>query len=109
MSKQLTPAMLRELRSIERGDVSDLLDYGTNALSFYARDRVIGALERRGLIAATPDWTLTDAGRAALAEAVAADLLSALKHLEHNARLSGAEMGLALDVASAAIAKAESK
>lgn len=73
MSKQtmtpLTAAMLRELRSIERGDVGDLLDYGTNALSFYARDRVIGALERRGLIEATPDWSITDAGRAAIAKA----------------------------------------
>lgn len=67
--KALTPAMLRELRSIERGDVGDLLDYGTNALAFYARDRVIGALERRGLIAATPDWSLTAAGRAAIAKA----------------------------------------
>lgn len=62
----LTPAMRRELESIARGDVGDLLDYGTNALSFYARDRVIGALERRGLIEQTPDWSLTDAGRAEL-------------------------------------------
>lgn len=69
MSKQttLTPAMLRELRSINAGRVGDLDDYGLSALSFYARDRVIGALERRGLIAATPDWSLTDAGRAAIA------------------------------------------
>lgn len=66
---RLTPAMVRELHAIERGDVGDLLDYGYNALAFYARDRVIGALERRGLIAATPDWTLTDAGRAAIARA----------------------------------------
>ena len=34
------------------------------------------------------------------------DLLEALKHLRHNARASGAEMGLALDVADAAIARA---
>ena len=65
----LTPAMLRELRAIERGDVGDLLDYGTSALAFHARDRVIGALARRGLIAATPDWSLTNAGRAAIANA----------------------------------------
>lgn len=65
----LTPTMVRELRAIERGDIGDLLDYGTNALAFYARDRVIGALERRGLIAATPDWSLTEAGRAALSKA----------------------------------------
>lgn len=33
------------------------------------------------------------------------DLLSALTHLHHNARASGAEMGLALDVAGALLAK----
>lgn len=65
----LTPAMLRELRSIERSGVGDLLDYGTNALAFYARDRVIGALERRGLIVNDGDWIATDAGRAAIAKA----------------------------------------
>lgn len=65
----LTPAMLRELRSIEHSGVGDLSDYCANALAFYARDRVIGALERRGLIEATPDWSLTDAGRAAIAKA----------------------------------------
>ena len=32
------------------------------------------------------------------------ELLPALEHLEHNARKSGANMGLALDVARAAIA-----
>lgn len=37
------------------------------------------------------------------------ELLEALKHLEHNARMSGADMGLALDVAASAIAKAEKK
>lgn len=68
MKVKLTPAMQRELRSIAHGEVSDLLDYGTNSLAFYARDRVIGALEKRGLIAATPDWSLTDAGQAALAQ-----------------------------------------
>lgn len=62
----LTPAMIRELRSISRGQVGDLDDYGLSALAFYARDRVIGALERRGLIESNPDWSLTDAGRAAL-------------------------------------------
>jgi len=67
--RPLTPAMLRELRSIERGQIGDLLDYGYNGLAFYARDRVIGALERRGLIAATPDWSITDAGRAAIEKA----------------------------------------
>ena len=38
--------------------------------------------------------------------AASPDLLEALKHLEHNAHKSGANMGLALDVARAAIAKA---
>jgi hypothetical protein len=69
MSNTLTPAMIRALRSIERGDVGDLSDYGLSALAFYARDRVIGALERRGLIEATPDWSVTEAGRAAIAKA----------------------------------------
>lgn len=65
----LTPAMLRELKSIQRGDISDVAEYGANALAFYARDRVIGALERRGLLVAAPDWSLTDAGRAAIQKA----------------------------------------
>lgn len=39
--------------------------------------------------------------------AIAPELLDALIHLEHNARKSGADMGLALDVARAAITKAQ--
>ena len=35
------------------------------------------------------------------------ELLAALEHLHHNSRASGAEMGLALDVAVSAIAKAK--
>ncbi|KEP91398.1 hypothetical protein [Aeromonas caviae] len=35
------------------------------------------------------------------------ELLAALEHLHHNAKVSGAEMGLALDVAGKAIAKAK--
>lgn len=35
------------------------------------------------------------------------ELLAALVHLHHNARASGVEMGLALDVAEEAIAKAK--
>lgn len=35
------------------------------------------------------------------------ELLAALEHLHHNAKASGAEMGLALDVAEEAIAKAK--
>lgn len=38
--------------------------------------------------------------------AAAPELLAALKHLRHNAKMSGADMGLALDVADAAIGKA---
>ncbi len=39
--------------------------------------------------------------------AAAPELLAALEHLHHNAKASGAEMGLALDVAESAIAKAK--
>lgn len=38
--------------------------------------------------------------------AAAPKLLMALRHLEHNARKSGADMGMALDVAREAIAEA---
>lgn len=57
--------------------------------------------------------TLKANGLHAEADAVAemakqrAELLEALKHLRHNARASGAEMGLALDVADEAIYNAE--
>jgi len=39
--------------------------------------------------------------------AINAELLEALKHLEHNASASGADMGLGLDAARVAIAKAQ--
>lgn len=45
-------------------------------------------------------------GQELSADSVKAELLYALIHLEHNARKSGAEMGLALDVARTAIAAA---
>lgn len=38
-------------------------------------------------------------------EAEKRELLQALQHLAHNARASGAEMGMALDVANEAIAR----
>lgn len=64
----LTPAMLRELKSIATtGEPTDPIEWhGAGALWFHARDRVIGALQRRGLIEATPDWTATVAGLAAI-------------------------------------------
>lgn len=69
---RLTAAQLRELRCIaQTGGISDLSEFGGNHLAFYARDRVIGALLRKGLIAATPDWSLTDAGRSVVAQATA--------------------------------------
>lgn len=72
MRQALTPAMLRELQSIARtGEPTAPIEWhGAGALWFHARDRVIGALERRGLIEAAPDWTATEAGRAALADAL---------------------------------------
>jgi len=65
----LTPAMQRELRYIGRwGEPTGPEEWhGAGALWFHARDRVIGALERRGLIEQAPDWSITDAGRAVLA------------------------------------------
>ncbi len=66
----LTEAMLRELRAFERtGEPADLCMYGNRTIAFWSRDKVLAALDRRGLIAATPDWTITDAGRAAIAAA----------------------------------------
>jgi hypothetical protein len=71
MSTQLTPAMLRELRCIVKyGVPGDLADYGANALAFYAREKTIDALIRRGLIADCE--TATDAGRDAIAKTEAA-------------------------------------
>ena len=72
---QVTPAMLRELKSIVLyGSPTDVIEWhGAGALWFHARDRVIGALERRGLIVAVPDWTATDAGRSVLARVAGED------------------------------------
>lgn len=65
----LSPAMIRELRAINYdGNPSDPVDWqhAPESLWFHARDRVIGALLRRGLIVADSGYSLTDAGRAAL-------------------------------------------
>lgn len=65
----LTPAMLRELRHIARyGEPCDLFEFhGANHLAFHAREKVLTALIRRGLIADAE--SVTDAGRAAIAKA----------------------------------------
>ena len=56
-SLPLTPAQLRELRSIERdGNPSDPYDWthAPDGLWFHARERVLGALLRKGLIYEPP-------------------------------------------------------
>jgi hypothetical protein len=66
---KLTPAMKRELRSIDwDGNPSDPVDWqhAPEGLWFHARDKVIGALLRRGLISDEGGYHLTDAGKAAL-------------------------------------------
>jgi len=65
---KLTPAMNRELRSIaSTGEPTDPIEWhASNALWFHARDKVIGALKRRGLV--TDNLELTDAGRDAINE-----------------------------------------
>lgn len=71
-AKVLTPAMLRELRSISRtGEPSDPLEWHhAQALWFHAREKVLTALVARGLINGdSGDYVLTDAGVAALQEA----------------------------------------
>lgn len=72
---KMTRAMLRELRAInETGEPTDPMDWLAAAnLWFHARDKVLSALLRRGLIESTPDgFDLTDAGRAAIAKATGA-------------------------------------
>jgi len=67
--KPLSPAMRRELRSMARdGNPTDPVDWqhAPEGLWFHARDKVIGALLRRGLIVAEGGYTLTDAGRVEL-------------------------------------------
>lgn len=69
---RLTPAMLRELRSIAHdGNPSDPLDWchAPEELWFHARDKVIGALLRRGLIVDGGGYQITASGRAALLQA----------------------------------------
>lgn len=70
MAKSLTAPQMRELRSIERdGNPSDPHDwhYAPESLWFYARDRVLSSLLKRGLIVDEAGFALTEAGRAALA------------------------------------------
>jgi hypothetical protein len=68
MQQQLTKAMIRELRSIEgSGNPSDPIDWHTaGALWFHAREKVLGALLRRGLIVDDGDFRLTESGKEAL-------------------------------------------
>lgn len=71
MQVKLTEAMKRELRSIGRdGNPSDPYDWqhAPESLWFHARDKVIGALLRRGLIEDKGGYQPTDAGRAVLSE-----------------------------------------
>jgi len=66
---KLTKAMIRELRSIARdGNPSDPYDWShaPESLWFHARDRVIGALIKRGLICADQGYSLTGLGRAVI-------------------------------------------
>lgn len=63
---KLSAAMLRELRAISvDGNPSDPVDWqhAPESLWFHARDRVIGALLRRGLIVADGGYSLTEPGR----------------------------------------------
>lgn len=72
----LSAAMVRELRAMDfDGNPSDPVDWqhAPESLWFHARDRVIGALLRRGLIVADGGYSLTDAGRAALTKAQGAE------------------------------------
>lgn len=67
----LTPAMKRELRSIAwDGNPSDPYDWqhAPESLWFHARDRVIGALLRRGLIEDKNGYRLTEAGQTIIKE-----------------------------------------
>lgn len=65
--KRPTEAQLRALREIDRypGNPPEMDGYGDNALAWYAREKVLGALIRKGLIV-SGEWALTAAGRAAL-------------------------------------------
>ena len=71
--KPLTPAMLRELRHIEKhGEPCDLAEFNdARHLAFHAREKVLSALIRRGLL--DDAETVSDAGRAALAKANGGD------------------------------------
>ncbi len=74
-ARPLSAAMVRELRAINfDGNPSDPVEWAhaPESLWFHARDRVIGALLRRGLIVTDGGYSLTDAGRAALEKAQAA-------------------------------------
>jgi hypothetical protein len=65
MTTAISPAMIRELRSIEtRGEPTDPYDWHhAGSLWFHAREKVLGALLRRGLIVAEAEYRVTAEGR----------------------------------------------
>lgn len=70
-ARPLTDTMKRELFWINKwGEPSDLAGFHAGgALAFYAREKVLSGLLKRGLIRDEPGgFVLTAAGRAALAE-----------------------------------------
>ena len=70
----LSPRQSQMLRDLSRGGGFDSLDpadyHASGSLWFQNRDRVIGALERKGLI--DSEGVVTDTGRAALSRMGAA-------------------------------------
>lgn len=67
---KLTPAMIRELRCIAAtGEPSDPIEWhGAGGLWFHARDRVICALIRRGLVIQDMEYLVTATGKDVLNE-----------------------------------------
>jgi len=70
--------------------------------------RLIGQLDEIAMYSSkSATWALDAVNELERLYAVNQELVEALKHLLHNAKASGAEMGLALDVAEAALKKLE--
>lgn len=91
-------------RFIEDGSIGNVVDAIGDSVIYIQQTKDTRSADSRNAVAEYASHAINSHDELV---AMNKELLAALEHLHHNARASGAEMGLALDVAVSAIAKAK--